>query len=223
MAKKPTGGGESYAELRQRSRTVLGRQKLADGGPVFSANNWQATPPNLPSVGIESSRKVATDFRAGYGVGDVSASGNYQKATDGGKDSYGARVTYHKSFAAGGTVKPKPKPKRKADGGPVGLGETLPWQMPVVDPIAAARNLAPPTAAPIVAARNLRPKSITPPGPAPAPISVTMPQPLSASGGAVTPMAANAAARQMLQSSPAAKAPRPAKRGGRQTKKGGRS
>lgn len=222
MARKPTGGGETYAELRQRSRTVLGRQKLADGGPVFTANNWQAPSPNLPSFGIDSSpgRKGATDFRAGYGVGDVSASGNYQKATDGGRDSYGGRLTLHRSFAAGGAVKAKPKPlsprtktvvksgkaaeremraQRKAAGGPVGLGQTPPWEMPIT-----------------------KPKPI-PLIPAPKPISLDMPQPLSLPTIPTIQKSPDAwAAAQAAKAAWAAKAT-PAKRGGRQPTKGGRS
>jgi hypothetical protein len=107
------------------------RQKLADGGPVLNDPGW--SPPNLPSLNIDSSagRKGATDFRASYGMGDVSASGNYQKATDGGRDSYGGRLTLHKSFAAGGPVKGRSKregKQRKADGGYV--WQTPPWQTP---------------------------------------------------------------------------------------------
>ena len=105
-------GNAAKREMRamEKQAAAARRQKLADGGPVFS--NWESPPPpTLPSFSIDSSegRKGATDFNVGYGLGDISASGNYQKNTDGGRDTYGGRLTFRKSFAAGGAAKPQPK------------------------------------------------------------------------------------------------------------------
>lgn len=128
----------SFSDLQRRSRLMnkrkladrfgsdggstsrVTRQKLADGGaiPPRSAAGWE-NPPVLPSLSIDSSegRRGSTDFRASYSLGDVDVSGNYQKNTDGGKDTYGGRITFRKSFAAGGPIRQDSKQREAKRGG----------------------------------------------------------------------------------------------------------
>jgi hypothetical protein len=56
---------------------------------------------SLPRVSVETDeyRKGSTKFSSEADVTDsLSVSGSYKKNTDGGKDEYGARLTFRKSF-----------------------------------------------------------------------------------------------------------------------------